>query len=67
MNHLQTHWMDTENNVFRGDPDDFKLPRDDDDGELERQQDTDFNAEVKRIQAVLKRARQNSLFQRQAD
>ena len=67
MNHLEQNWMDTENNVFRGDPDDFILPEDDDElYERQRQRGIDFDAEVKRIQEVLKRARQNSLFQHQA-
>jgi len=66
MNHLEQNWMDTENNVFRGDPDDFILPEEDA-YEKQRQRDIDFDAEVKRIQEVLKKARQNSLFQHQAN
>ena len=66
MNHLIPHWMDTDNHM-KGDPDDFRLPPDDDDGQIGRQQDTDFNAEVKRIQEVLKKARQNPLFKKQAE
>ncbi|HEC62677.1 MAG TPA: hypothetical protein ENI27_10570 [bacterium] len=66
MKHLITHWQDVENNVFKPEPDDFILPEDDDGGEG-RQRDADFNAEVKRIQEVLKNARQNSLFKHQAD
>ena len=69
MNHLVTDdWRNIENSVaLKGDPDDFILPRDEDDGEKQRQRITDFNAEVRRIQAILKRARQNPLFQHQAD
>ena len=67
MQHLITDWRDTENNVFRGDPDDFILPEDDDElYERQRQRDIDFDAEVRRIQKALKRARQNPLFQHQA-
>ena len=67
MNHLQTNYWDLENNVFRGDPDDFILPEDDDElYERQRQRDIDFDAEVKRIQEVLQRARQNPLFRHQA-
>jgi len=68
MNHLVTNYWDVENNVaLKGDPDDFIVPKDDDDGEKQRQRITDFNTEVRRIQEVLKRARQNPLFQHQAD
>ena len=67
MNHLNLDdWQDIDNHM-KGDPDDFILPKDDDDGQIGRQQDTDFNAEVKRIQEILKRARQNPLFQKQAN
>ena len=48
MNHLKQHPEDIENNVSIGDPDDFILPKDDDLDKW-RQQDTDLNAELKRI------------------
>ena len=66
MQHLVTHWQDIDNHM-KGDPDDFKLPPDDDDGGEGRQRDADFRAEVRRIQEVLKQARQNPLFKKQAD
>ncbi len=59
--------MDIENNVFRGDPDDFVLPKDDDDGGEGRQRGADFRAEVRRIQEGLEKALKNPLAQRQAD
>ncbi len=47
MNHLTPHWMDTDNHM-KGDPDDFKLPRDDDDGGEGRQRETDVTNEALR-------------------
>ena len=49
MKHLITHWQDVENNVSIGDPDDFILPKDEDDGGEGRQRDTDLNRELVRI------------------
>ena len=45
--HLMRDWRDIENNVFKPEPDDFILPEDD--GEEQRQRDTDLNAELRRI------------------
>ncbi len=66
MNHLIPHWMDTDNHM-KGDPDDFIMPKDDDDGGEGRQRDADFRAEVRRIQEVLDKSLKNSLFKHQAD
>ena len=65
MNHLIPHWMDIDNHM-KGNPDDFVLPKDDDDGGEGRQRDADFRAEVRRMQKALKKALKNPLAQRQA-
>ena len=49
MNHLVTDYWDLENSVSIGDPDDFILTKDEDDGGEQRQKDTDLNAELRRI------------------
>ena len=67
MKHLITDYWDLENSVSIGDPDDFILPPDQDDGGEQRQRDTDLKAEIKRIQAVLDKALKNPLFKPQAD
>ena len=72
MKHLTKDWMDTENPVSIGDPDDFILRKDDDDGGEGRQTDADVRAEtlrneIKRIQEVLDKALKNPLFKHQAD
>ena len=67
MQHLITHWQDVENNVSIGDPDDFILLPDQDDGGEQRQLDADLKAEIKRIQKALDNALKNPLFQKQAN
>ena len=66
MNHLIPHWMDTDNHM-KGDPDDFIMPKDDDDGGEGRQKDLDLETEVRRLQEILKKSLKNPLFQKQAD
>ncbi len=49
MKHLVTDYMDLDNSVSIGDPDDFILAKDEDDGGEGRQRDTDLNRELVRI------------------
>ena len=66
MKHLIPHWMDIENSVSIGDPDDFILPEDDDGGE-QRQADTDLNRELKSITKELDRLMKLQFAKKQAD
>jgi len=68
MNHLQQNPMDIENNMLKGSPDDFILPKDDDDGQLWRQQEADNRRlELERITRELDKFLKLTMCKRQAE